>query len=552
MELEKRLAKLNDLCEKVTDPLAKTIFEEFFNIIEELYTHNKVLENKNQQLRDEINRLKGEQGKPSIRPNTRDKKNISSETERHNKREWKKHAKKANIPIDDTVHCVIDPADLPPDVVFKYSDTVIQQDIVFERKNTLFKVDVYYSPSENKTYRAVLPAEYHGYHGNGLKSFALTLQNVCDVTSNKILGFIQNTGIEISKGALSSILLGQNEWIFNEKNEILHAGLDVSYAQADATASRVRGVNYHTQIICNDFFTSYTTLKNRTRLDVLAAFQGLNDKNDLQLIYNDETANLLEIAKVSENDRMDIYNMFHKRGSPITLECFCLQIQNELPDLFHKAGIFTKIKEAFAFAYYHSQDEYPVVELLITDDASEYNKIAVLHHGLCWIHDARFYKKLTPIVEKHQEICVDFMKKYWDYYHSLLDYKKQANPELKDDLEKEFNELFVPDKTYAQLNICIKRTLKNKDQLLAVLEHPQLPIHNNLSELGARQKARKRDVSYHTMTSKGTAVQDAWMTIVHTAMKLGVNIYSHINQIVNNNVTTPLADVIRHKASYAE
>lgn len=553
MELEQRLANLTNLCENVTDPLSKMIFAELFNIIEELYTQNKVLKNENQQLRDEINRLKGEQGKPSIRPNTRDKRNISSEKERSSqKKKWKKRAKKADIPIDNTVHCVMDTADLPADAVFKYSDTVIQQDIVFERKNTLFKVDVYYSPSEKKTYRAALPAEYSGYHANGLKTFALTLHNVCDVTSNKILGFIQNTGIEISKGALSSILLGQNDWIFNEKNEILRAGLDVSYAQADATASRVRGVNHHTQIICNDFFTSYTTLKNRTRLDVLAAFQGVNDKNDLLLIYNNETAKLLEVAKVPENDRLDLSEMFYKRGSPITLENFCLQIQNELPDLFNKTVTFTKVKEAFAFANYHSQDEYPVVELLITDDASEYNKIAVLFHALCWIHDARFYKKLMPIVKIHQEVCCDFMKKYWDYYNRLLDYKKQPTINVKNDLENDFNQLFVPDKIYAQLNTCIKRTLKNKKQLLAVLEHPQLPLHNNTSELGARQKARKRDISYHTMTPKGTAVQDAWMTIVHTAMKLGVNIYSHINQIVNNTVTTPLPDVIYQKAECAK
>lgn len=551
MNLE-RLKKLYDLSETVTDPVAKAIFAELFNIIEELSTRNTILEKENRQLRDEISHLKGEQGKPHIRPNTRNKKNISSEKERRPKTKWKKQAKKADIHIDNTVHCTVESTTLPPDAVFKYTDTVIQQDIVFERRNTLYKIDVYYSPSENKTYRAALPAEYSGYHGNGLQSFALTLHNVCDVTSNKILGFIQNTGIEISKGALSSILLGQNDWIFNEKNEILHAGLNASYAQADATASRVRGVNYHTQIICNEFFTSYTTLKNRTRLDVLAAFQGLNDKNALQLIYNDETIHLLEIAKVPVNDMMRLNDIFNGKNTSITLEDFNAKIENEFPVLFHKKVTFTKVKEAFAFAYYHSQDEYPIVELLITDDASEYNKIATIFHALCWIHDARYYKKLMPIVTGHQNVCADFMKEYWDYYHSLLAYKKQPSQTLKDELDNEFDRLFVADKSYAQLNTCIKRTVHNKEQLLAVLDYPQLPLHNNDSELGARKKARKRDISYHTMTPKGTAVQDAWMTIVHTAMKLGVNIYSYINQIVNNSVTTPLADVIHQKAAYAK
>ena len=81
------------------------------------------------------------------------------------------------------------------------------------------------------------------------------------------------------------------------------------------------------------------------------------------------------------------------------------------------------------------------------------------------------------LVKGHQEICTDFMKKYWDYYHRLLAYTTKRGKKL---LDKEFEQMFVPDKSYAQLNTCIKRTLKNKKQLLAVLEHPQLPLHKFL------------------------------------------------------------------------
>jgi uncharacterized NAD-dependent epimerase/dehydratase family protein len=108
----------------------------------------------------------------------------------------------------------------------------------------------------------------------------------------------------------------------------------------------------------------------------------------------------------------------------------------------------------------------------------------------------------------------------------------------------------VPDTPYAQLNTCIKRTVKNKEQLLGVLKYPDLPLHNNTPELGARQKVRKRDISLHTMTSKGTKVQDAWMTIVQTAIKLGVNIFEYIQEKISNpnNQTISLAEVIYQKA----
>ncbi len=355
-------------------------------------------------------------------------------------------------------------------------------------------------------------------------------------------------GTQISKGALSSILLGNNGWLYKEKNNILQAGLDVSYAQVDATGSRVRGTNYHTQIICNDYFTCYTTLKNKSRLDVLAAFQGLNDKNQLQLIYNEETIRLLEKGKISENDRMLLGEAFHLNEVGFTLEAFNHRIKNELPELYNKPVIFTKVKEAFAFAYYHYQDEYPIVELLISDDASEYNNIAIIFHALCWIHDGRFYKKLMPVIEGHRKIRSEFLKKYWDFYHSLIDFKELPSKKIAKKLKNEFDKLFVPDTDYAQLNTCIKRTVKNREQLLGVLEYPDLPLHNNPSELGARQKTRKRDISLHTMTDKGTKVQDAWMTIVQTAIKLGVNIYEYINNI--NNETCSLSETIYQKAGY--
>ena len=64
------------------------------NLVENLSEENEQLKIDNQKLRDEINRLKGEQGKPNIRGNKGgDKdKNLSSEEERK-KRKGKKKKK---------------------------------------------------------------------------------------------------------------------------------------------------------------------------------------------------------------------------------------------------------------------------------------------------------------------------------------------------------------------------------------------------------------------------------------------------------------------------
>jgi hypothetical protein len=291
-------------------------------------------------------------------------------------------------------------------------------------------------------------------------------------------------------------------------------------------------------------------LRNKSRLDVLATFQGLNDKNQLQLRYNRETIQLLETLKVPQHDKLLLGEMF-QIGFTESLENFELLIKQQLPTLYHKPNIFTRVKEAFTFAYYHSQSEYPLVELLISDDAPEYNKIAILFHGLCWIHDARYYKKLTPIIKTHQDIVSDFIAKYWKFYHSLLEYKNDPSKKSAKILKRKFDQLFVPNTEYSQLNQCIKRTIENKAQLIGVLKYPQIPLHNNLSELGARKKKRKGDISLHTMTKIGTMIQDAWMTIVQTANQLGVDIYKYINaKISKNNSAVSLDDLIYQKASY--
>lgn len=49
---------------------------------------------------------------------------------------------------------------------------------------------------------------------------------------------------------------------------------------------------------------------------------------------------------------------------------------------------------------------------------------------------------------------------------------------------------------YEALDQRIAKTKAKKDNLLRVLAHPEIPLHNNPAELGARQRVRKRDISF--------------------------------------------------------
>jgi hypothetical protein len=91
-------------------------------------------------LRDEINRLKGEQGAPAIKPNTPPPppKDHSSEQERRRPKPWSKGRKTEHLPIDREQMLAVDPDRLPPDAVFKGYEDVVVQDVIFRTDNVLF------------------------------------------------------------------------------------------------------------------------------------------------------------------------------------------------------------------------------------------------------------------------------------------------------------------------------------------------------------------------------------------------------------------------------
>lgn len=516
------------------DESIKKVFILMLNLIENLQQENQQLKDANQALRDEINRLKGEQGKPNIKSNTQSKgKNISTGGKERKAKRHQKKAKKAHIEVHQTIKIPLDKCQLPQDAKFKYWDDVITQDIVFQVKNTRYQLAVYYSPSLGKTYRAKVP-QGASYHSKNLQSFIITLNKVLDVTESKILALLNSIDVEISKGSISAILLKYTAIAEQEKQKILKAGLANSYVQTDITGVRVCGKNNYSNIITHPFFTCYTTSSGKSHLDVLAAFQGLDTKNNLRLRYDALSIQKLKEAKISKSD-LDQLAQILKDQQILTLLDFESLIKEKIPNLYHKKNIFIKVKSALASAYYQHQNQIPKVTCLVSDHAPEYNNISTQNQSLCWVHDARYYKKLDPKLEIHREKLDRFIGLYWEYYHQLLAYKKAPNKELASKLENDFDNLFTTKTDYFQLDKLIEKTFKNKKKLLTVLQRPEIPLHNNLAELGARRKVRKRDISYHTMSEKGTRCLDAFMTITQTAMQLNVDVFKYIKQMINQD-----------------
>jgi cell division protein FtsB len=77
------LEDIQNKIKKTGDEKSKEILFVLYNLTEDIFSDNIKLKKENQTLKDEINNLKGEQGKPVIKPGRRKKDgDISSEGER--------------------------------------------------------------------------------------------------------------------------------------------------------------------------------------------------------------------------------------------------------------------------------------------------------------------------------------------------------------------------------------------------------------------------------------------------------------------------------------
>ena len=517
------------------------------NLIEGLSEENEKLKIEIQKLRDENNRLKGEQGKPKFpgKKGSGKGKNISSEKDRKQRegKEEKPKSKKKDIPIDRTEICKVDPSILPADAEHRGYEPILVQEILITTDNVEYKKEIFFSPSENRFYVGELPTGIVGRFGPGIRSLVCTLKYVANMSQPKIKELLENCGVEISQSTISRILTNDETGFNQEKKDIFRAALEhTPYHQIDDTTVRVNGKNQYSQIFCNPYYTAFFTVPRKDRLTILdlllcgrertyrfdeKAFCLMADFK-LSKKITDQLRDLTEDKEISETEMQLLLEKVFKKGKGKNTK--------------------TRIMEAAAIAAYHRQTDVPIIDILLADDAPQFKKI-VEALALCWIHEGRHYNRLDPVVPCSVDALKDFKTRFWDFYGYLLKYKQNPSPETAAKLSIEFDELFSTKTIYDVLNDRIEKTMKKKDELLLVLEYPWLPLHNNDSELGARVEKRRQDVSLHTISEAGTTAKDAFLTIVQTAKKLGVNAFEYINDRVSKKFSMPaLSDLIIERA----
>ena len=615
--ISEKLTELEQAIRILKDSNAEQIVKELLNLVELVNSQNSDLKQEVQKLKDEINRLKGEQGKPEIKPDNSKGKNISSEPERKkaeekapkegfkldessleklkenripgeildslknlqgkrylNKAEFLKtleseigveatrlyghilvkyarykrrnrNPKNSEISIDREEICLVDTDLLPKDAEFKGYKSKVVQDAIIKTDNVLFNREIFWSPSQQKTYIGEVPAGYEGDFGPNIKSQILSFKYINNMSIPKIKEFYKNISILISESYISNCLTKKLDVFHREKSELYEASLEFGeWQQIDDTGSRVNGQNCYTHIVCNDLCTVFFTTAKKNRLTILDILRKFESRS---FVFNQETFELLKQLKISQKLINKLLNET-EQDKELNEKEFEQILNVVFPDPAKGKNNRIRIMEAAAISSYHSATGIPIVKVLVSDDAPQF-KLITDEQMLCWIHDGRHYKKLNPVVPLHQKKVESFLDDYWEYYRKLFNYTQHPDPEDAVSLSADFDDLFSKTTGYYDLDDRIAKTRAKKDNLLIVLKHPEIPLHNNRAENGARVEKRRADVSLQTKTDEGTKAKDTMMTIAESCKKLGVSTYQFIHDRISRTFELPsLAELIKMKA----
>jgi len=527
----------------IQDERARECIRLLLNLIESLTADLRKAHAEILYLREQLNRRKGGGGKPDRSKDSSAAASHSSEKERAEPSETKPHTKRSKLDrvrIDREEVLKVDRTSLPPDAEFKGYEDVVVQELRFVTDNVKFHKEKYYAASTGQTYLAPLPAGYRGEFGPNLKSLCLLFAHLCNMTEPKIADLLDNMGILISSGQISAWLTGAYPELQEEKRAIVEAGLNSSaWHHIDDTGTRVNGVNQHCQVICNPLYGAYFTTARKDRLTIIDV---LRNGRERVFRFNEEALGLMRQFGVSQRVLEQVGQLpFHQDWSQEELQ---RRLAEQIPDLV--PGVQKRIVEAAALAAYHAESGH--VRLLVCDDARQF-KLVADELALCWVHDGRHYQSLTPCVPQHREWLEAFRQRYWEFYKQLRAYQEAPTPERPAQLREQFDELFSTVTGYDALDQRIAKTKADKTYLLMVLEHPEIPLHNNPAELDARLRVRKRVVSYGPRSTAGAQVWDAMETLLSTARKLGVNFFQYIRDRVSGARQMPaLAELIKERA----
>ena len=493
------------------------------------------------ELRDEIAVLKGQKGRPAMKPSRMDQetdKNKDDQTGgrgRGKRRNSDQPAKTARLDIHEERRIAVD--DVPEGSRFLGHRAFTVQDLRIGAHNARFLLERWATP-DGRVLTATCPPELGGLHfGPGLRAFLLYQHHHCHVTQPKLHEQLREWGIELSVGQIDALLTSGQEAFSAKKSSLLKTGLAISSAiTVDDSGARHQGRNGYVTVVSDPTFAWFGSADNKSRIGFLTHLHDGQPSyvlNDLALAHLQKQG-----LKAVLVEQLQANPFAGDTGDHWTAHLDRLGICDE-----RHRRIAT---EAGLLGGLAARDIHPMLAI-VSDGAGQFD---ILEHGLCWVHTERLVHKLIPSNDLQRGEQERVRGEIWAYYADLKAYR--AAPALTDTaaLTARFESLFGQRTGWATLDRLLRRIRQHKGDLLRVLARPDMPLHTNASETDIRDYVKVRKISGGTRSDLGRQCRDTFASLKKTCRKLGISFWAYLtDRLTNACKVPPLADLMRLRAA---
>lgn len=492
-------------------------------------------------LTEEIVRLKDLKGRPKLKASGMEKGTgpepaaAGTEPEHEKKKRGKrtKPPKSSRLIIDEDREVPFPPQ---PGWRFKGYKLYTVQDLVISVR-TIRYLRPWYLTAEGNVVVAPLPPEVQGHFGPELVRFLLSQHFQCRVTMPLLHQQVQDFGVLISAGQISNLLTKGHDDFHTEKAAVKQAGLETArWISVDDTGARHLGCNGVTTQIGDDRFTSFDTVASKSRLMFLMTLRGTFQDyviNDAALVY------LYEIdAPPALIDRL------------IDQEGRSFADEDAWTDHLIAIGITAAkaVRLASEAAVAGSLGHHGLLQnaVVVSDGAGQFD---VFRHALCWIHAERLIHRLITVTEAQRAAVALVRLLIWWFYRDLKLYRAAPSAQAKASLKARFDRIFVRTTGFVDLDQALQRLKLRKDELLVVLDRPEVPLNTNISEQEIRDPVTLRKISGGTRSEDGRRSRDTFLSLKKTCQKNVISFWAYLGDRlgINPGTVASLSDLIRKR-----
>jgi hypothetical protein len=491
-------------------------------------------------LRDEIARLKGGPGRPTIKPSGMERGTEPKPPGSSGDRKRPRGSTRSKLSIHE--ERTVKVAGPPRGSRFKGYTSFVVQDLVIRPHVVNFRCERWQTP-DGGMMTAPLPAGIDGHFGPQLRRFVLAQYHQGQMTVPRLVTLLRGLGIFISKRQVVRLLIEGQDGFLTEARDVLRAGLSsAAWITVDDTGARHKARNGFCTQIGNAHFAWFGTTASKSRLNFLTLLRaGYDDYiiNAEALAYMRERALASPvIARLSEHPDRCFVGQTAWNAHLERLGISTLRVNPDPVMVATEAAMWGSVK-AHGFL---------PTTVIVSDDAGQFN---VGQHGLCWVHSERLVHKLDTFTDENRAAQATVRELIWNLYRDLKAYRCAPTKRRKAALRARFDRIFTRKTGFVTLDRLLARLHANKPELLMVLDRPEIPLHTNGSENDIRCHVTRRKLSGGTRSDIGRDCRDAFLGIVKTCAKLDIAFWDYLGtrlDVPGGQPIPPLPEIILARA----